>query len=338
MRAWTSLLFKGLCIALVAPLGGCALIAGLEERSAPPARELRTLAEGHEQPRGLAIDPEHGDGYIYWADKPVNVPEDNGIWRVPVEGGKAEHIVLLDESREVKALLVDEPSIYWFDVHETCGEGDADRLLKAPTTGADASELPALWTSCEGPLEAAQNGTAVYWTVSNNSKILEFNKGTQVARALSIHQHGVEGITADTTHVYWAMTSQVARYDLKVNQRKDWATAAEPRGIVNDETSVFWFTHGGDVVRSSKTKASDTETLTTGLADPGGIAVSGDWVYVTEAGRQRVVRMPKRGATPSKQLDVVATNQGYPSRIVADGQYVYWTNYEAGTVMRWTIP
>lgn len=350
-------------VVAAAPLfGGCALVAGLEERHGPvegPSGPV-ALAESQVVPRMLAVD----DTHVYWGNEGKD-GEDTAIRRIPKSGG-AVVTIALPGAHTPQAIAVDVADIYWVDLPVGgCSSGNNERVMRAPKDsvvaagggggGAGAGggggggggggaggggDGEPLWQECsKKPRAIALDGANVYFTRWDDGDVTRIDKATGDEQKLANAQARPFGIAVDGESVYWVNyddgsdeKDRVVLRDKALGTVMEFAvTAGNPRWIALDEESVYWLTELGDIWRLPKAKAGGVpQKLANGLDAPGGLALDDMYAYATASGAGTVVKVRKDG---TGDLVVVASEQDYPAGVAVDAVSVYWTNANGGQIM-----
>jgi hypothetical protein len=171
---------------------------------------------------------------------------------------------------------------------------------------------------------------------------------------------GPFGVTADSTNLYWvdAVAGTVNQLPLSAMtlpaQDAGIGTApqvlamgqAAPKAIAVDGTSVYWVNYGSALTSTGSVNKvpiggnnSQVVPIATGESQPNDIKVDssmGDgYVYWVDQAQRLAGGAVKRapiagGAAPT----VLAAMQGAPAALDLDAKYVYWTNYDDGTVQK----
>jgi len=120
---------------------------------------------------------------------------------------------------------------------------------------------------------------------------------------------------------------------------------AQPQAIAVDLDHVYWVNGGSGgigTVNSVPIGGGTVTTLATGQSKPVGIAVDPSythiyWISGVNAHDQPSVSSVLSlaiGAPPGTPPTVLASGYGSPMGIAVDDEYVYWTNYTDGTVVK----
>lgn len=171
---------------------------------------------------------------------------------------------------------------------------------------------------------------------------------------------GPYAITVDATNLYWvdAQAGTVNQLPLSaMRYPPDGGVGtlpqvlasgqAAPKAIAVDATSVYWVNYGSALSSTGSVNKvpiggnnSQVVSLATGESQPNDIkvdAASGDgYVYWVDQAQRLVGGAVKPapitggGAAPT----VLAGMQGAPTALYLDAKYVYWTNYDDGTVQK----
>ena len=145
----------------------------------------------------------------------------------------------------------------------------------------------------------------------------------------SLHEYGP--ITVDDRHAYWLDQGTPDDDYASGAVMRVLKTGGEPERVAGDKGNllalavddawVYWTrSDGAEVLRAPKAGGLAAPLLK-GLESPGGVAVDGDSVYVTETTWQgRVVKAPRAGG----EIVAIATDQRHPTEVLVDDAAVYW--------------
>ncbi|WP_438032366.1 hypothetical protein [Sorangium sp. So ce204] len=141
-------------------------------------------------------------------------------------------------------------------------------------------------------------------------------------------------LAADSERIYWTNHGSGDRADGELRaapkgggSRITLASAqARPRDVALGGGAIFWTEGGLDPGRVRRLDLSASGELPTVLASEQGVPEGLVWregeVFFTSWDGGTVSRIPDVPAEP----DVLASQQAHPYRIVADKEYLYWTN------------
>jgi hypothetical protein len=147
-------------------------------------------------------------------------------------------------------------------------------------------------------------------------------------------------IAIDRTHVYWTERYDRAVKKVPIEGGSIGLVASGIQGIWDiavDGTSVYFSQSVRDgVVERVGLDGGARTVLATGLHSPRGLAVDVMNLYVAvggafEAPTGQLLRIPLAGGGSTT---TIASEQWLPNDVVVDGDAVYWTNLDAGTVMK----
>jgi sugar lactone lactonase YvrE len=263
------------------------------------------------------------------------------------------------------AIAIDATDIY-FTVNFITGSPLMNGVYFKPF--ASAANAVAISTGDSQPTGIAVSSgvTHVYWTdlASDAIGVSQITADTLASIPVYYEPSGPSGgaiaIVVDAHNLYWIDTTQgtVNQLPLSAMQFPRNADAGTPpqvlasgqqgaRGIAVDAMNVYWTVFGTSANAGTVNKVpiggdnSQVVTLARGEDQPSGIAVDGTDAYVywvdqvqragnSAGGAVKRVSTADGGATP----EILAPNQGAPSSIALDDQYVYWTDFNDGTVQK----
>ena len=187
------------------------------------------------------------------------------------------------------------------------------------------------------PNQLVVGGGWVYWTstLASGGVYRAPVDGSASPTLLAADQQNAIGIALDDTTLYW--TAQGSLWSLPVA-----TPAAAPFKLVDGAGSALLALNGasvlwGDAAPSSTLKAARKSDgvvtdLVGGIESPNGIVATDDFAFFTSMGStNRIGRIDLKNPA---QWAWIAAGQSGPSAIAVDQGYVYWTNFDGGTVLR----
>jgi hypothetical protein len=248
-------------------------------------------------------------------------------------------------------IAVDSTNVYW-----TTG-GVPGNVVTKPFTGGNASLISALNVE-ENPRGIARDQNHVYWVDLDNGAVegVTLLSGTPIQSfyfrmPIMGPTPGPNDIVVDKNNVYWvdqaagtvnqqALASPGGTTTVLASGRN------QPRALAVDATYVYWVDYG-DTNTGSVNKVpiggNNTQVLplATGENEPYDIVVDAEGAYVywtTHADRLSGGSVRRITTAGNVAPTVLANMQGAPDGIAIDPlpneEFVYWTAYDDGTVMK----
>ena len=303
-----------------------------------------TLASGEQLPSGLAVD----GTAAYWtnASSPNVMGGGNlsngSVRKCAVGGCNLQPTTLASGQAAPGSIAVDATRVYWGNLGIN-GFGTDGSLQACALGGCGA--MPAQLEQGAGPESLAVDATRVYWTVSGNgvgslwSCAVAGCSPTQMA----VVQGFPNNVAVNATTLAW--TSYQGSFGGSVWTCTPGACTPTmllsspnaPVGFAMDAQNVY-FTAGDAVMKCALGGCNgQPTTLAAGLGAPSSIVTDGVNVYfaVTPMGPgAAVMRCSVNGC--NGQPTTVASGPGLvtPSALAVDATAVYWTDLNAGTVMK----
>jgi hypothetical protein len=311
------------------------------------------LAAGQSSPQGIAVDSKN----VYWTNA-----TDGTVSKCAIEGCNNNPTVLASGQAEPIRIRTDSSNVYWVDQGKTFDAGavakcSVDGCGQSPTTIAGGQSFPGD--------NLAIFGDAVYWasnSLDGTVSILSCPKEGCIGTPsiISWGQDTVLELAVNSTGVYWTTDFYVLTCFLVgcSNQTIDGGPGdkilAQPAngGVTIDSTNVYWTVPGDNGLVLSCPIAGCAQgtdgglvinTIAMGQIWPWDIAVDATSVYWLNNGSSGVNngsinKCPLSGCPPSADggtnPTVLASGQSLPSALAIDTNAVYWTDQNAGTVMK----
>jgi hypothetical protein len=262
------------------------------------------------------------------------------------------------------AIAIDATNVY-FTVDFVAGSPATNGVYFKPF--ASAANAVAIGTSDSQPTGIAVSSgvTHVYWTdLASDAIGVSQITGTLASAPAYYEPSGPAGgaiaVAVDGHNLYWIDTTQgtVNQLPLSATQVLRNADAGTPphvlasgqqgaRAIAVDATNVYWTVFGTSANAGTVNKVpiggdnSQVVTLASDEDQPSGIAVDGMDAYVYWVDQAQRAGNSVGGAVKRVSIagdagapEILAPNQGAPSSIALDDQYVYWTDFDDGTVQK----
>jgi hypothetical protein len=294
------------------------------------------------QPWGVAVD----DTRVYWT---CGSDSDGEVRSTRKDG--SDLIIHAAHLQHPTSVAVDATTLMFIENY--AGKiWMADKLGGAPSIFYDA-HTPG------GPFTLTFDATSVYWIdVYGSASVFSAPRagipdgGAPVP--LATGQPYLFAITEDATNVYftvqgtWVFGPPDAGSDAGndtsavMQAPKDHSSPAValargvalPKFIAADPNAVYWANADDDTVMRSDHGAT-TPVVIARVKQPWGVALDGDYVYVTavatDQGDGSLVRVRKDGTGSPL---VVATGLSFPIQPVVDATAIYWTNHAGNSVMK----
>jgi len=239
-------------------------------------------------------------------------------------GGSAPGGVLAQNQGQTLAVASDGLHVYW-------ASKMTGKIMKAGVNGGTPIELAGnqKWPSTGLAVDA----THVYWnTVSTDGTLMKVSSsGGQPESLIGSGVNGIRSIAVDANAVYYTNNTggTIGRYDLAANSPSVLVSGLTgPMMIAIDADNVYWTELQGRVKKVPKAGGASTQ-LAEGAAG-GAIAVTTGGVYWLAG--EAVMKVALQGGTAVE----LAKGQ-YVKGVAADEQFVYFTDYLAGTVNKVSV-
>jgi len=270
-------------------------------------------------PWGLAVDATT----VYVAGQ-GNPPPSHPLVAIPIAGGQPDSIAVGSNW----TVAIDDLRVYWSDGTSILS------CAKQNCAGSTTVLAQSGWSHGIGV-----DATSVYWATTSEGKVMKVDKNGGASSVLASGTYPYE-LTVDETNVYWTDHDSAGNgtvmgvpsaggSPVQLAISKDVGTM----GIAVDKKNVYFTTGDGKMMQVPKNGGA-VLTLSTALGnEPWGIATDGMNVYAVSEpvhGPGAIVRVPVGGGATK----VLASGQVAPVGIAVDAAYVYWTDVDAGKVMR----
>ena len=224
----------------------------------------------------LSID----DTYVYWNNNGAGE-----LYRSLHDGAMTR--ALLYSTPAPTRSEVDSTHLYW---HSNGGT-----ISRADKTGNSAIEV--LTSNAGNSGEVKVNDTYLFWT----SRSLDHVGRCEIAdceNTYTVLVAGLDtarGMAIDDAHVYFGESGDgadlLARVPIDGGAMEVLTSQAAGVHMVRlTETHVYWTNEDAGTVSKMPKGGGTEDVLVTGLSGPRALAVSGDFIYVTDTGGDRIVR------------------------------------------------
>ncbi|WP_257455853.1 hypothetical protein [Archangium lipolyticum] len=219
-------------------------------------------------------------------------------------------------------LQLDESHVYWsglytnhFGVKRVPKTGGEPLVLANPTMG-----------------QLALDGESLYVAAPTEIVQVPLASGTESTR-LAWGLKGAEGVSLYDGRLYWFLQDGAYAWELYslptaggALPTRETSFAARPEAMVVDASGVYAFDIEGGVLHRP-TGSGSVRVLASGLKEPKGLAVDGEYVYVAYGPSwcvdctSTLARIPKTGGS----LQVLATVNMVVGGFIVDDENLYWT-------------
>lgn len=262
----------------------------------PGCPECIVLAEGLLGGRGIAIDPTH----VYFTDQAAGT-----LSRVPKGGGDVE--IIMPQLEAPYDVAVGGAWVYWTEY------AAAGTVARTPSAGGVVEVFD---DAADHPRSLAVGGTHVYWTTFGTATGGAWRaalSGGGRQQLLSAGA-GISDIVIDATNVY------VTSHD--PDPMAGGATFIEPPPDMPAVGAIVSVPLAGDP------GGTMTQILASGLAQPWGLAMSGDALFWangdgSNGNHPNSVQSMQPAGSPATPI---AAAQTAPWGVAADATAVYWTD------------
>lgn len=283
------------------------------------------LASGQPSPTLVAVS----NNDVYWTNQ-LQASIGGGVFRTPKDGS-VDQPVLVDGADAPNALVLDATSVFWV------APAPANEVRAAALRGATRPPVADQGT----PIRSlAQAGTFVYWSEdfpNSSSAFFRAPKAGGVVQTLGNVSRLVSFAAAQGNCGYFAGGGLAAPHITRAcagSSQLTYVGSTTIGPIAADDTGVY-FIEGG--VKRLPLDLSGTPTTLAPTAQRG-LAIDAQFVYFVDGARGpscgdnwSINRVPKSGGTATP---IVLPPQPCPFSLAVDGQFVYWTNFESGQVMK----
>lgn len=227
------------------------------------------------------------------------------IWQADKVGGAPRLFYDAHSPGGPFTFAFDANGVYWIDIY-----GNAS-VFAAPRTGVPDGGAPlALATGQPYLFAIAQDATNVYFTVNGDWIFGRPDAGDGKSAVMKAPKDGSSAAVALVRG------------------------AAQPRFVEVDANAVYWANALDDtVVRLDN--GTSTPVVIARVKQPWGVALDGDYVYVTAVATDTsdgtLVRVRKDGTGSPV---VMAAGLSFPTKPVVDATAIYWVNNAGNTIMK----
>ena len=289
-----------------------------DDPSPPP--ELTVLATGFPRSRPIAV---HGE-YVYWGAAGPPMPmEDNGkILRVPQLGGTVEALVAgLKFPSDLKVLG---NQLFWIDTES----GDVMRANLDGTQTAPLAQGYFAGESIDGGDQFA------YWVAGGGSqRLARVPLVGGIAEDLVSNLDKPSSVITLPDSILWLEgggTNQLRSIPKLGGMISSLGeSGGVPRSLVKDDEYVYWVSTAEGAVRRVPIGGGIVEIVVQGTVAPFGLAVDDTNIFWTST-LGSVYYVHKDGG----RISLLVEGLMRPERIALTASHVYFTDFDAGEVLR----
>jgi len=303
---------------------------------------LITLASGQYQPGSIAVDASH----VYWLNASTSNPmgglfSDGTLMSCGRDGCGQKPTTLATGQASPRSIAVDAMRVYWSNSGIN-GYGTDGSLMMCAAGGCGSTPTALLGNIRIAGL--AVDASRAYWTSTGNGSgtVWSCDKGGCVPQPLANVDGLPFNVAVNATTLAWtaskgALGGSVWTCTPSACMPEELVVGDAPSALTLDATNAYFTTQDAVMKCAIAGCNNQPTTLAQGLGWPSSIATDGVDVYFT------VGVMGQSGAVMKCAVDgckgsptVIAAGPGIlsPRALTVDATGVYWTDDNAGTVMK----
>jgi hypothetical protein len=249
-------------------------------------------------------------------------------------------------SAESLALVIDGDTAYWTDWGwlDLANGLILKRAFRTSLVSFETVEITEDGTGSDPWTELAVDGRFAY--LQSYEKLERVAVAGGSAAVMASNVFGDQGLTVARSTLFYALDAALVTDPLGGGPTSTVAIAgscAVGAAMIHDDANLYWSARGGGCIFAAPIDGGPSRLLSAGLSyatawpeQPTGLAVDGTYVYSVGSGAAAgIIRVPIAGG-PS---EIVWTELGaWPTAIVVDDRFVYWTDSIADQILRLEKP
>lgn len=284
-----------------------------QHKPTPSNSEPVVLAKNEDQPAGIGVD----EANVYWI-----AGSRSAIHKISKTGGTVTSV--LTGQQGIRRMAVDADAIYFLT---------DTQIKRVSKNGGEATTLVTF--ADLGSRELA------FWRLAVNKDNVYFVGGPKDDQLLAVNKAGGKPqqlakvfvpteFVFDETNIYWAEPfSELKKLSLAGGEPITIGDCEKAAAVAVDAAGVYCATESGKVLRFAKSDAAVTTVASVDNARFDQIAVDDRSIYTVDL-TSGLYRLDKSGGQPVK----LVTIDRQLVKLAIDGQNVFWSNYDEGTITR----